>query len=210
MRSLACAKFTLLSLALFTGIFSAPHADAQASNAPPKLLVVPDSIASHPDWPVAKPADVESLDALVASLYSVISGPAGPRDWDRFRSLFLPEAQLGVVRPARPALNGEPAKPEDFAYMTPDFYARRNGPFFNMQGFFEHGIANRTQQFGNLVTVWSTYESRHAASDAQAFARGINALTIIKARGRFWIASIFWDAERPGLTIPEKYLQDSK
>ncbi|MEE8594523.1 MAG: hypothetical protein V3T25_01520, partial [Gemmatimonadota bacterium] len=34
--------------------------------------------------------DVESIDAIIAALYDVISGPAGQeRDWNRFRSLFL-------------------------------------------------------------------------------------------------------------------------
>ncbi|HBB95831.1 MAG TPA: hypothetical protein DC054_10610, partial [Blastocatellia bacterium] len=38
--------------------------------------------------PPANPADVATMDAIVASLYDVISGPPGARNWDRFRSLF--------------------------------------------------------------------------------------------------------------------------
>ncbi|MGH9463690.1 MAG: hypothetical protein ACRD1X_21010 [Vicinamibacteria bacterium] len=34
-------------------------------------------------------ADVGSIDAIIGALYDVISGPAGDRDWDRMRSLFL-------------------------------------------------------------------------------------------------------------------------
>src|SRR5262252_5404036 len=48
--------------------------------------------------PAANPKDVESIDAIMAALYGVISGPAGERDWNRFRSLFLPEARMGAVR----------------------------------------------------------------------------------------------------------------
>ena len=45
--------------------------------------------------PAAKPADVASPDAIMAATYEVISGPAGQqRDWDRFRSLFVPGARL--------------------------------------------------------------------------------------------------------------------
>ena len=45
--------------------------------------------------PVANPADVASIDAIMATAYDVISGPAGEeRDWDRERSLFLPRARL--------------------------------------------------------------------------------------------------------------------
>ncbi|MBV9618548.1 MAG: hypothetical protein JO201_04985, partial [Verrucomicrobia bacterium] len=44
---------------------------------------------------LAKRADVESIDAIIAAAYDVISGPAGKkRDWDRERSLFCPGALL--------------------------------------------------------------------------------------------------------------------
>jgi hypothetical protein len=43
----------------------------------------------------ADPADVESIDAIVAAAYDGISGPAGKkRDWDRERSLYFPGARL--------------------------------------------------------------------------------------------------------------------
>ena len=35
-------------------------------------------------------------------------------------------------------------------------------------GFFERSIANRVEEFGNLVQVWSTYESRNAKDDTRA------------------------------------------
>src|SRR5215472_4094250 len=44
--------------------------------------------------PPASPSDVDSIDHIVAALYDVISGPAGPRNWDRFRSLFYTGARL--------------------------------------------------------------------------------------------------------------------
>ena len=53
------------------------------------------SIASRADWPKAKPEDVTSPEAIVAAVYSVISGGKGQeRDWDRMRSLFVPDARL--------------------------------------------------------------------------------------------------------------------
>ena len=58
---------------------------------------------SAQEAPVADPKDVASVDAIMASVYDVISGRAGEeRDWDRMRSLFLPEARLipSFVNPA--------------------------------------------------------------------------------------------------------------
>jgi hypothetical protein len=177
-----------------------------AAPAPPPLV---GTLAAHPDWPAAKnPSDADTVDHVVASLYEVISGAAGkPRDWDRFRSLFLPDGRLGVIRPETPATKDAPARKGDTVLLTPDMYVQRDDPYFKANGFFERSIANRVEVFGNLVHVWSTYESRHAQQDSQPFARGINSIQIVHAQGRFWVASIFWDEERPGLTLPAKYLR---
>jgi hypothetical protein len=180
---------------------------AAAAPAPPPLV---GTLAAHPDWPAAKnhPSDVDTVDHLVTSLYDVISGPAGkPRDWDRFRSLFLPDGRLGVVRPETPATRDAPARKGDAVFLTPDMYVQRDDPYFKTHGFFERSIANRIEEFGDLVHVWSTYESRHAEHDSQPFTRGINSIQIVYAQGRFWVASILWDEERSGLALPEKYLK---
>ncbi len=186
------------------------NADAQQAGAttpaPPPLV---GTLAAHPDWATAKdPSDVDTVDHLIASLYEVISGAAGkPRNWERFRSLFLPDGRLGVVRPETPATTKAPAGKGDVVFLTPDMYVQRDDPYFKANGFFERSIANRIEKFGNLVHVWSTYESRHAEHDSRPFARGINSIQIVHAQGRFWIASILWDEERPGLTLPQKYLK---
>jgi hypothetical protein len=178
-----------------------------AAPAPPPLV---GTLAAHPDWPAAKnrPSDVDTVVHLVSSLYEVISGDAGkPRDWDRFRSLFLPGGRLGVTRPEVPATKDAPARKGDAVFLTPDMYVQRDDPYFKTHGFFERSIANRVEEFGNLVHVWSTYESRHAEHDSQPFTRGINSIQIVHAQGRFWIASVLWDEERPGLALPKKYLK---
>jgi hypothetical protein len=177
-----------------------------ATPAPPPLV---GSLAAHPNWPAAKnPSDVDTVDHLVASLYDVISGPAGkPRDWDRFRALFLPDGRLGVIRPETAATKDGPARKGDAIFLSPDMYVERDDPYFKTHGFFERSIANRVEEFGNLVHVWSTYESRNADTDAKPFTRGINSIQIVHAQGRFWVASILWDDERPGVSLPERYLK---
>jgi hypothetical protein len=183
---------------------NAQQSASAAAPAPPPLV---GTLAAHPDWPSAKnPSDVDTVNHLVASLYDVISGPAGKRDWDRFRSLFLPDGRISVVIAESAATKDAPARKSDAVFLTPDMYAQRDDPYFSTHGFFERSIANRTEVFGNLISVWSTYESRHAKEDAEPFSRGINSIQIVHARGRFWIASVLFDDERPGLTLPEKYL----
>lgn len=151
--------------------------------------------------PVARPADVATLDSTIAVLYAVISGAAGERrDWDRFRSLFAPRARLvptGRTPEGRHVLRE----------WTPEEYLARSGAMLERDGFFEREIARRTERFGDVVHLFSTYESRRTANLGEApFARGINSIQCWWDGTRWWIVSIFWQAERPDLPIPPTYL----
>jgi cell pole-organizing protein PopZ len=148
----------------------------------------------------ARPADVATVDGIVAALYDVISGTAGqPRDWDRMRSLFAPEGRLMAVG----------ARPEG-AYalraMSVDDYITRNSKAFATMGFFEREAARSTETFGQIVHVFSTYESRHARGDAEPFQRGINSIQLVNDGKRWWIVNVLWRAEDASLRLPERYL----
>ena len=74
------------------------------------------------------------------------------------------------------------------------------------QGFYETEIARRTEQFGRIAHVWSTYESRHDRSDAAPYMRGINSFQLFNDGKRWWILSIYWQHESADHEIPQKYL----
>jgi len=193
-------RTAIFGLILLTGA-SALAQDAKSAPVPaPKPLT--GDIAARPNWPVAKPEEVHSVDAIVAAVYNVISGPKGQaRDWDRMRSLFVPNARLIPARPARDSAHA------DVVLLSIDDYIARSSGNMTTSGFFERGIANSVEQFGNIVHVWSTYESRHDAADTAPFARGINSFQLLKDGDRYWVVNIFWDSERPDNPIPQKYLQ---
>jgi hypothetical protein len=149
--------------------------------------------------PKPHPDDVKSVDGIVAALYEVISGPPGPRDWDRLKSLLLPEARFMPV-------GHRPDGQDVYRAIDADGYIERSGPIFLKEGFFETGIANRVEQFGNIAHVFSTYEARHEKG-GQPFIRGINSIQLVKLGDRWWVASIMWDTERRAMSIPEKYLK---
>jgi len=157
------------------------------------------AVATAETWPDAEPADVESMDAIIAALYDVISGPAGEkRDWDRFRSLHIPQARL---IPTGKAPDGEIGH----RVMSVEDYATQSGPFLEERGFFETETARTTEEFGQIAQAFSTYESRWNAEDEEPFARGINSIQLLDDGERWWIVNIFWAAEREDLPIPERY-----
>lgn len=149
----------------------------------------------------ADPADVASLDSIMKAVYDVISGDAGKgRDWDRFRSLFYDGARL--IPTSKDAKTGVIAAHA----LSPDEYVKRVEPFFAKQGFFERETARRVETYGAVTHVFSTYESRHSAADKTPFARGINSFQLFNDGKRWWVMTIYWQAETPELPIPTKYL----
>ncbi|WP_263382741.1 hypothetical protein [Granulicella arctica] len=205
------SAIALLLVATLPSLAQSP-AQTPAATPPPAVLSQPvppqpvGSIAGHPGWPQPKPADVSSPDAILAAVYDVISGPAGqPRDWDRMRSLFLPDARLipATILPGSP----DAASPNtDAIILTIDGYIARSRARTATVGFFEHSIHNEVEQYGNIVQIWSTYESRHTLADPMPFARGINSFQFLKDGNRYWVVNIFWGAETPTTPIPTKYL----
>jgi hypothetical protein len=158
------------------------------------------TLAAQTTAPAARPADVSSADAIIGALYDVISGPAGQaRDWDRLRSLFIPDARLIYVRPSRDSAAAA-------RVMTPDGYITSSGRMLEQRGFFEREISQISETFGGVAHRFSTYESRARADDPTPFARGINSIQLLNDGRRWWVVTIYWDSERPGNPIPAKYL----
>ena len=148
--------------------------------------------------PVAAAADVESIDAIVAALYDVISGPPGQaRDWARFRSLFVPTARM---IPAGPRADGQ----FGLRLLAPNDYIASSGPLLLDKGFHERELARRVEQFGHIAQVFSSYEARIDKDDHTM--RGINTLQLMNDGKRWWIVSLMWQAELPELPLPAQYL----
>jgi hypothetical protein len=155
------------------------------------------SISQAPD-----PRDVESIDAMIAAAYDVISGPGDKnRDWDRERSLFYPGARV-IPTASVPGRNDVDLEPQ---MLDVEGYIARAEPHLQ-KGFYEKEVARRTEEFGCIAHVWSTYESRHDPSDLEPFMRGINSFQLFNDGSRWWILSVCWQHETAEHTIPEKYL----
>jgi len=126
---------SLLALICFAALSAAVAARQPQSTAPKTAQAAPAT------RPAADAKDVASVDAIIAALHDVISGPAGKkRDGDRMRSLFAPGARLIPI---------VPVKEGSFTTRALDVedYIARSGSSLETNGFFEREIARRSERF---------------------------------------------------------------
>lgn len=142
-------------------------------------------------------SDVQSVDAIMAAIYDVISGDANTqRDWERFHYLFSRDAKL---IPTGKSQDGS----VNYRYWTPKEYQEMFTA--NRTAFFERELYRKTEAYGNIVHVFSTYETLNAP-DGVVTNRGINSFQLLKDKDRYFIMNIFWSSENDGHPLPAKYL----
>lgn len=141
--------------------------------------------------PSPSPSDVATLDAILHAMYEVISGPKGaPRDWDRFRSLYLPESRLMPVV-------ASPGVAPRVRMLSPEDYIRRVEPIFAAEDFWERETSRQVETFGRVAHVLSHYESLRAP-DGPPFERGSNSVQLFYDDARWWLVSVMWNTPRSG------------
>jgi hypothetical protein len=168
---------------------------------PTSALAQADKLGTAAAPAVVYPADVTSRDAIVAALYDSISGPPGDRDWERFRSLFIPEAQLIATFKRKDGTLGYKA-------MTVQGYVDGAGKYFKDHGFYEREVSRKLETFGSVTHIFSTYESRET-KDGKPFERGINSIQLYNDGSRWWVVDVYWTGETPENPIPDQYLSKS-
>lgn len=135
--------------------------------------------------------DVSSVDYIIAAMYDVISGPAGPRDWNRFHNLYHPNSYMMAIF----ATSDSTFSCKSF---TPKEYVERSDEVMKKFAFKEIELKRRTEQYGNLVNIFSAYEF----TTPIIVKSGINSLQLYFDGTRWWIMSIIWQESSPTLPLP--------
>ena len=142
-------------ITLYALVLSLPHALAQDKPKPPVEATV---IA-------ARSEDVSSIEAIVKTDYECVSGGIGvARQWARDFSLYDPFARSFV-----------PSKDEKTGALvvwhpTQQEYADESDTQLVRDGFSEHEVAHKIYKYGNVATVFSSYEVSVARTGKLLFA----------------------------------------
>ena len=201
---------TLVALAVVASIVAI--ASPVAAQAPPAKAPSSQSPSAGTRRPTSSDrvseADGTSIDSVLSALYASVShDEASSPNWERMRGIFL---QVGMLIPPKNP------RSELFTVLDVDGFEQRVKESIastkakgDPTSFFEKEISRRTDCFGNVCQVFSTYESRRAPTDEKPFVRGINSIQLVNDGHRWWIASVAWDQERPDNPIPPQYLPNS-
>jgi hypothetical protein len=143
-------------------------------------------------------ADFSSIDALIRALYTSLTFPEGQKpDLDRFRSLFIPEAPF--IRITKDGVN----KWNCDGFIGSFTERIQTG---TLKSFQESEIFRKTNAYGSIAQVFSTYKKGINTKDPASFVCGINSLQFYFDGQRWWIISIAWEDERPDNPISKEYL----
>ncbi|HEY0740287.1 MAG TPA: hypothetical protein VGD40_02460 [Chryseosolibacter sp.] len=143
--------------------------------------------------------DARSVDSIITAVYDVISGEKDqPQDWARFKNLFTADARL------IPTFTNKEGKVVSRT-LTVDDYQASFTKMISQHGFYEKQIASVQEEFGNIVHVFSTYETRHE-KNGPVKSRGINSIQLLKGNDRYYVMTIAWSQEDARTPIPSRYL----
>jgi len=143
-----------------------------------------------------------SIDAIINAVYEAVSftEQKGP-DEVRLRSLVAAELRLQKV------LAGGQTRVGDIdSYIAAVQAQIADG---RLIGFQERELFRRTEVYGGIAQVFTTYEAAARTADGERTIRGINSIQLRNDGRRWWVLSILWTDEEEGAPLPAAYLPRS-
>ena len=159
-----------------------------------------DRVASVQDRPEADSSDVATPRAVVEALVESYSSEAGERpEWDRYRSLFLPDARL--ISTGRDSTGKPVRRVRTVQQVVESGDTEQRAEAHLVERLLHTEIA----RFGDIAHVLCTYGVFDSPDDAEPAARGVGSLQVWYDGARWWIVTLAWHPEREGAPIPERY-----
>jgi hypothetical protein len=141
-----------------------------------------------------RPEDVASPRALVFALHASISGPAGPFDWTRFRSLFLPTSRIGEA-------GTEPGGKPHITFQSV------NDWIFSVQELRPKVSVGETvykvhiEQYGSIANAFYSHNSVTSEQGGTDIRR-VNSCQMLYDGERWWIVSVVWNVSPKNWDLP--------
>ena len=139
------------------------------------------------------------LDVVLNALYESISFKSGGSpDLVKLKSLFVDGARL--IRTDK----------ENITQMSVDDFIQNYKSRIDsgeIKEFSEFEISRKTDNFGRIMQVFSTYGTDFKTAEGRLTMRGINSIQLIEVDNDWKVATILWYPEDEDTKIPPKYIK---
>ena len=146
--------------------------------------------------------NTNTIEGITDRMLELISGDIGEeRNWDAFRNLFLPSAQMlstGVSSDGRAEVNS----------MSIEEFVTNIGPYYSRDGFEEYSIGLTVNEFNGIANVFQSFYCKNLKGTYEK--RGINSYQLVFKDGRWWVANVLFTNETPSNPLPDKYLSNNR
>ncbi len=145
-------------------------------------------------------AQESSVDALITSMYESISFTEDKDpNYKAFKNFFIDDGRLISVKDT----TSYALTPTDYEQMMGKQH--KSGAII---AFTEKELHRETEVYGNIMHVFSTYQTHLKTPDGTDSARGINSIQLMKKNGQWKIVSLIWYEENEAHPLPENYLPE--
>ena len=143
--------------------------------------------------------ETKAIGEVIKVLYDCLTVEEGqPLDFAKYEALFIPEARF--VRANKDGTISRFTR-DGFLASLRDRIA--NGQITTLR---EREIAHKTQIFGRMAQVFSSYTKLMNTGDPKAAVKGVNAIQLVKDGGIWKICASLWMDEFGDFKIPAQYL----
>ena len=144
---------------------------------------------------LADSLEVTSITTIITAVYDLISGPAGERNWTKFKFLCLPNASFVSTKQT---LEGK----QEYFQGNIDDYIKLIDPVLKKSDYYENEVERNVQTSDNIANVFSSFESTLFTTTGIVNQRGTNSFQLIYKNERWWIANVLWKNE-PNIVTTE-------
>lgn len=136
--------------------------------------------------PTPRPEDVASPRAIVFALHAAVTGKVATFDWQRFRSLFLPEARIGE---SGKEISGKPEVKFDSVENWIRSARSQPSKGTNREVIYKMHV----EQFGNIANVFYSHSAIFTENGEVDDVWRVNSCQMLFDGQRWWITSVIWN-----------------
>ncbi len=138
---------------------------------------------------------VKTIDGTINESLKIITGERGKeRNWESFRQLFTPTAQISV-------LNHDSTGNGIIRTYALEEFVRIGMKYYEGDGFIEYELNKTINMYNGIAHVFQSYYAKESNIEE----KGINSFQLIFDGKRWWITSLLWVSDRNGVKLPTEY-----